>query len=159
MAFPFSIRPPSPSPTPRSAQGQIPNKPAPQKTSTFGYSSAKKTIAKDKPGFLEKGMFRGSSTLRTEVRKGSYYKGIPTYSKKFTATERANLITELEKSGRGMGGLTGEKLGAAIKKMEKIKREAKSQIRSHADSEKVKILDQKIKQAQVWKKTWDRPKI
>lgn len=167
MPTPFFIRR-SPIHNPKMGQGQTPVNPAQQKTSTFGYlfrrppttpGLVKKIIAKNKPGFLEGGAFRKHDELIHEVRKGSYYKSIPTYSKKFTQAERMSLVKELERAGRGSAGLTREKLGWAIKKLEKIKREAKSHIRFHSDSEKVKTLDQKIKQAQVWKKTWDRPKI
>ncbi|MFH1423875.1 MAG: hypothetical protein ABIG29_02920 [Candidatus Nealsonbacteria bacterium] len=154
MPLPFYIKS-SPAPAPKFGQGQAPVKPAQQRTPTFGYSSAKKTTTKDKPGFLERGMFRQHGSLITEVRKDSYYKSIPNYSKKFTQGERIKLITELERAGMGTGGLTGEKLGVAIKKLGKEKMKAVS----HREFGKAKILDQKIKQAQVWQKTWDRPKI
>jgi len=162
MPLPFYVKP-SPAPTPKIEQGQTPAKPAQQKPSTFGYSwrrpsinpgQAKKPITKDKPGFLEEGMFRGHSSLITEIKKDSYYKSIPTYSKRFTKTERINLVKELEKAGGGIGGLTGRKLGLGIKKFVKEKGRA----RDRWEFRKVKALDQKIKQAQVWKKLWDRQK-
>lgn len=154
MAFPFSIRPSSPS---------TPAKPAQQKPSTLGYlfgkpsisqRQAKKPIIENKPGFLERGGFRTHDQLINEVKKSSYYKDIPTYGKKFTQTERANFVKELEKLGKGSGGLTGEKLGIAIKKLGKMKEMAPY----HREFGKVKELDQKIKQAQAWKKLWDRQK-
>ena len=155
MPLPFYVRPsPAPTPAPRFGQGQSPSKPAQQRTSTFGYS-LKKTITKDRPSFLERGVFRKHDELIHEVRKDSYYKSIPTYSKKYSQTERMNLVKELEKAGMGIGGLTGNKLGVAIKRMSKEKLAAVS----HREFGKAKILDQKIKQAQVWRKTWDRPKI
>jgi len=163
MALPFFTKP-SPAPAPRFGQGQVPAKPVQPKTSTFGHLFAKpsinqgqvkKTIIKDKPGFLEKGGFRKHDELIHEIRKNSYYKSIPTYGKKFTQTERMNLVKELEKVGKGVGGLTEQKLGWAIKKLGKEKMKAVS----HREFGKAKVLDQKIKQAQVWKKTWDRPKI
>ncbi|OGZ20444.1 MAG: hypothetical protein A2654_00670 [Candidatus Nealsonbacteria bacterium RIFCSPHIGHO2_01_FULL_43_31] len=163
MPLPLYVRS-SPAPAPKPGQGQTPSNPAPQKTSTFGYlwrkpsinqEQAKKAIVKDKPGFLERGAFRQHDSLIHEIRKNSYYKSIPTYGKKFTQAERMNLVKELEKAGRGIGGLTGEKLGLAIKSLGKEKQKALS----HREFGRAKILDQKIKQAQVWRKTWDRPKI
>lgn len=156
MALPFPIRP---LPTPAPKIGQVPAQPAQQKTSTFGYSwrrpptsqpQPKDPIIKTKPGFLEKGDFRQHSSLVNEIKKDSYYKDVPTYSRKFTKDERVKLITELEKMGQGIGGLSGTKMGVAIKKMEKLKTKA----RSHAEFGKVKTLDQKIKQARVWQKQW-----
>jgi len=157
MPLPFYVKP-SPAPT---------SKPVQQKTSTFGYLfkkssitpvQPKKAIIQNKPGFLERGGFRTHDQLIHEIRKSNYYKSIPNYSKKFGQAERMKLVKELEVAGRGIGGLTGEKLGWAIKKLEKQKREIKSHARSHLDFEKVKTLDQKVKQAQVWQKTWDRQK-
>lgn len=103
-----------------------------------------------KPGFLEN-KFRKQDELIGEVKKHSYFKDIPTYGKKFSQNERVALIKELEKkSGGVVGGLSDNRMNIAIKKLEKEKMTATY----HKEFGKIKQLDQKIKQAKVWKKAW-----
>lgn len=156
MAFPFFNKSSS---TPTPAPNRPPEKSAPQKTSAFGHlfsrpspaqESAKKLPVADKPGFLDQGKFRKHDELVTELKKYNYYKSVPTYDKKFTQKERIGLVKDLERAGGAVGGLTEKRLGIAIKKFEKEKMMASY----HKDFKKIKELDQKIKQAKVWKKTW-----
>lgn len=151
MGFPFFTRPPS-IPSLPSKPEKIPDKPAQQKTSAFGYlfgGQAKKTVPENKPGFLEGGQFRRHGLLTQEVKKNSYYKAIPG-GKKFTEKERVNLITEIEKLGKGSGGLTEKRMEVAIKRLEKEKKVAGW----NRNYQSVRELDKKIKQAKEWKKLW-----
>ena len=141
MAFPLFRRPSS---APGQVQRSVLNKPISRATNT--------PVSKDslKPTFLEKGKLRKTDELITEIKKQSYFKSVPTSGKKFSQLERVKLIQDLEKAGGKVGGLTKRRMGFAIKKLEKEKYRAgfKKQYK------RVKELDQQIKQAKTWDKSW-----
>lgn len=110
----------------------------------------KKPAIKPKPTFLEKGKFRKTDELVTEIRKHGYFKSAPTSGKKFSQTERIKLIRDLEKAGGKVGGLSKRRLGFAIKKLEKEKGLAGYK----KEYKRTRELDQQIKQAKAWEKAW-----
>jgi hypothetical protein len=138
-------KPSTPPPNPR------PGVPTPGKIVTpWSSKPASKPSAQPvKPGFMEN-RFRKQDELVNEVKKQNYFKNIPTYGKKFTQKERVDLIKRIEKVGGAPGGLSDQRMNIAIKKMEKEKMMASI----HKDFNRAKKLDQEIKQAKVWKKTW-----
>ena len=107
-----------------------------------------KSVAK--PGFLAKGRFRKTDKLITELKKQSYYKKIPTYNKKLSQKERINLIKILQKTSGASGGLSDRRMEQAIKKLKK----EKIQAGYRKQYKRIKELDQQIKQAKDWQKTW-----
>jgi len=106
------------------------------------------------PSFLEKGRFRKTNELITEIKKQSYYKNIPTYSRRPGQKERVKFIKDLVKISGASGGLSNVRLGQAIKKLEKEKMRAGYK----KEYKRIKELDQQIKQAKAWHKTWLPPK-
>lgn len=145
MPFPLFRRPSS---RPEQVQKSVLKRP----TSIATHMSIlkKKPDIKPKPTFLEKGRFRKTDELITEIRKHGYFKGVPTLGGKFSQARRIKLIRDLEKAGGKVGGLSKRRLGFAIKKLEKEKGLAgyKKQYK------RVGELDKQIKQAKAWEKTW-----
>lgn len=110
----------------------------------------RKPVVKSRPTFLEKGKFRKTDELITEVKKHSYFKSMPTYGRGFSQKERTNLVKILQKASGATSGLSKSRLKQAIRNLEKEKTRAgyKKQYKRVAE------LKKQVKQAKVWEKTW-----
>ena len=100
------------------------------------------------PGILGEKGYSKFGKMKYQVKQREFYKPIPGYGRKFTAKEREGLIQDLKKYSGQTHGLSTGTFSQAIKKMKEEKRRAGL----NRDFSKAKELDQKIKQAEAWKK-------
>lgn len=120
-------------------------KPPSTRPGQFQKLISKKPVApppKSKGLFGEKS-YRTFTNLREFARKAPYER-IPGYDKRLGKTERVGLMDTLRKYSGESYGISEQKLGQALKKMQKEKMYTK-------DYAKKKELDQKIKMLEKWR--------